>query len=100
VTEPLGGVETGGSWCVCALGQGPGELVALEKFPTGDPPATVDRIVEFFNDSGRPPAAAIGVGAFGPIELDENSPRWGEILASTPKRHWAGVSLGAQRRAQ
>jgi fructokinase len=85
---------------VCALGDGPGALVAVEKFPTEDPVATIDRIVTFFREPGRPRAAAIGVGAFGPIELDERSPRWGEIQASTPKRHWAGASLGATLRAR
>jgi fructokinase len=95
----LGGVETGGSWCVCALGRGPDELVAVEKFSTGDTEATIARIIGFFRNPGRPPAAAIGVGAFGPIELDERSPNWGEIQASTPKPAWAGAALGASLRA-
>jgi fructokinase len=95
----LGGVETGGSWCVCALGRGPGELVAVEKFPTVGPAETIARIVEFFTDPGRPRAAAIGVGAFGPIELDERSPGWGEVQPSTPKREWARAPLGARLRA-
>jgi fructokinase len=97
--ELLGGVETGGSWCVCALGRGPGELVAVEKFPTLGPQETIARIVGFFTDPQRPRAAAIGVGAFGPIELDETSPGWGEIQPSTPKREWAGAPLGASLRA-
>ena len=95
----LGGVETGGSWCVCALGHGPGELVARERFPTTDAEATIARIIAFFRDPGRPPAAAVGVGAFGPIELDERSPSWGELQSATPKRGWAGVALGASLRA-
>jgi fructokinase len=97
--ELLGGVETGGSWCVCALGHGPGELIAVEKFPTEGPEETLARIVGFFNDRSRPRAATVGVGAFGPLEVDERSPRWGEILDSTPKREWAGAPLGAMLRA-
>lgn len=93
--EPLvGGVETGGSWCVCAIGRGPGELTAVEKFPTGDPDQTLAHVVSFFGDGGRPPVAAVGVGAFGPIEVDPTSPRWGEVLASTPKEGWAGAAVG------
>jgi fructokinase len=94
----IGGVETGGSWCVCALGHGPDELVAVETFPTGDADATIARIINFFNDPRRPRAAAIGVGAFGPIELDERSPSWGEVQLSTPKPGWAGAALGATLR--
>ena len=95
----LGGVETGGSWCVCALGRGPGELVMVEKFPTTGPRETLARVIDFFTDPGRPRAAAIGVGAFGPIQLDERSPQWGEVQPSTPKREWAGAPLGATLRA-
>ena len=97
--ELLGGVETGGSWCVCALGRGPGELVAIDKFPTVGPGETLSRIVAFFTDPARPRAAAIGVGAFGPVELDERSARWGEVLGTTPKPGWAGAPLGATLRA-
>jgi fructokinase len=96
----LGGIETGGSWCVCAVGRGPGEIVALEKFPTGAPAETLDRIVAFFGDRTGARAAAIGVGSFGPLELDERSPRWGELQSTTPKREWAGVPLGARLRAE
>ena len=94
----LGGVETGGSWCVCALGRGPDDLVAVEKFPTGEPAETLARIIAFFRDPSRPRAAAVGVGAFGPVELDERSPHWGEVLASTPKPGWAGTTVGATLR--
>ena len=97
--ELFGGVETGGSWCVCALGHGSGQLLDVRKFPTAGPGETIARIVEFFTAPGRPRAAAIGVGAFGPIELDEHAPRWGELLPSTPKREWAGAPLGATLRA-
>ena len=97
--ELLGGVETGGTWTVCALGRGPADLVALERFPTEDPAQTLDRVLRFFTDPARPRPARVGVGAFGPIELDPESPRWGELLAATPKRGWAGAAVGATLRA-
>ena len=97
--ELLGGVETGGSWCVCALGRGPGELVAVEKFATRGPGETLSRIVGFFTDPSRPSPAALGIGTFGPVELDERSTRWGEILGSTPKPGWAAAPIGATLRA-
>jgi fructokinase len=93
--ELYGGVETGGSWCVCALGAGPDRLAAIEKFPTGPPGDTVARITGFFERHGRP--RAVGVGAFGPIELDRSAPEWG-TLGATPKPGWAGWPLGPSLR--
>jgi fructokinase len=91
MNERYGGVETGGSWCVCALGTGPDRIEAIEKFPTAEPPETVARIVAFFEHHGRP--RALGVAGFGPIELDPAAPSWG-TLGSTPKPGWSGWPLG------
>ncbi|HET9123645.1 MAG TPA: ROK family protein [Solirubrobacteraceae bacterium] len=88
-------METGGSWCACALGRGPREILAVERFPTRGPEETIERIVAFFTGAGRPRPRALGVGAFGPVELDESSPHWGELLATTPKRGWAGTAIGS-----
>jgi fructokinase len=86
-----GGVETGGTWCVCAVGSGPGSLIAEEQFPTGeDPKRTIARIASFFERHPRP--AALGIGAFGPLELDPRSPVWGQVTA-TPKPGWSGAAL-------
>jgi fructokinase len=93
--ERYGGVETGGSWCVCALGTGPDRLDAVEKFPTAGPGETVARTVEFFRRHGRP--RAVGLAAFGPIELDPAAEDWG-TLGATPKPGWAGAPLGPSLR--
>ena len=86
MTSLYGGVETGGTWVVCALGTGPDEIVARETFATGEPGPTLERIAEFFEGGPRP--AAIGVGSFGPVDLDRASPTWGHVT-STPKPGWA-----------
>ncbi|MFZ0041166.1 MAG: ROK family protein [Solirubrobacteraceae bacterium] len=85
MTELYGGVETGGTWCVCALGAGPGELVDREQFPTTSPSETLEQIIEFF--ASRPRAKAIGVGAFGPVVVARDSPDWGQVT-TTPKPNW------------
>lgn len=85
MTTVFGGVETGGTWTVCALGTNPHEIVAHERFPTTNPPETLDRIVGFFAARERP--AAIGVGSFGPVDLNPGSPHWGEVT-TTPKAGW------------
>lgn len=84
--EIYGGVETGGTWVVCALGRGPDELERTETFATGEPAATLQRIVDFFTAGPRP--AAIGIGSFGPVDLDPVSPTWGHVT-TTPKPGWA-----------
>ncbi|MGZ4169826.1 MAG: ROK family protein [Solirubrobacteraceae bacterium] len=81
-----GGVETGGTWVVCAIGTGPDDIAAEETFPTGEPEPTLARIAEFFERGPRP--AAIGIGSFGPVDLDRASPTWGHVT-STPKPGWA-----------
>jgi fructokinase len=85
VPEIYGGVETGGTWCVCALGTGPDDVTAYEQFPTGAPDETLDRIVEFFR--ARPAPTAIGVGSFGPVDVNPDSPTWGHVT-TTPKPGW------------
>ncbi|MGH2871719.1 MAG: ROK family protein, partial [Solirubrobacteraceae bacterium] len=91
VTEILGGVETGGTWCACALGAAPDEIVAQERFRTAAPVETVARIARFFAQHPRP--AAVGIGAFGPLDLDPASATWG-LVRSTPKPGWSGFALG------
>lgn len=94
--EPVyGGVETGGTWCVCALGVGPRKLEHIERFPTTAPEETIARIVEFFKSGPRP--AAIGIGSFGPVDTDPMSPSWGSVT-TTPKPGWRNVPVAAMVR--
>jgi fructokinase len=85
VPELYGGVETGGTWCVCALGTGPDSISSYDQFPTGSPEQTLDRIVAFFERGPAP--AAIGVGSFGPVDVDRSSSTWGYVT-TTPKPGW------------
>jgi fructokinase len=90
MSELYGGVETGGTWCVCAVGRGPDEIVREDQFPTTHPRETLARIVEFFR--AGPALTAIGVGSFGPVDLDPESPTWGHVT-TTPKPGWQHVSV-------
>lgn len=83
-------METGGTWCVCALGSGPDRIEREEQFPTTDPAETIERITEFFRREPRP--EAIGIGSFGPVDLDPRSPTWGHVT-TTPKPGWQHVAL-------
>lgn len=75
---------------MCALGTGPDDLSAREQFRTTTPPETLERIVAFFRERERP--RAIGIGSFGPVDLDPRSPTWGHVT-STPKPGWQHVAV-------
>lgn len=85
-----GGVETGGTWCVCAAGTGPGEIERQEQFRTAGPKETLERIVEFFGAGRRPDV--IGIGSFGPVDVDPRSPTWGYVT-TTPKPGWRHAAV-------
>lgn len=91
MTELLyGGIEGGGTKYVCAIGTGPDDLRAETRFPTTTPAETIARAIEFFQAQERVygKLAAVGIGSFGPVDLNPESPTWGYIT-STPKKGWA-----------
>lgn len=92
-----GGIEAGGTKFVCVVGSGPDNIVAEERFPTTTPDETIARSVDFFKRHGSD-LAAIGIGSFGPVDLNPQSPMYGYIT-TTPKPGWAQADLrgGIQR---
>ncbi|HYF92333.1 MAG TPA: ROK family protein [Symbiobacteriaceae bacterium] len=86
-----GGIEAGGTKFVCAVGTGPDDLRAVERFPTTSPDETIDRVVEFFRNQPEP-VVAVGIGSFGPVDPNPASPRYGWIT-STPKPGWRNTDL-------
>jgi fructokinase len=92
-----GGIEAGGTKFVCVIGTGPQNILAEERFPTTTPAETIARSVDFFTRHGGD-LAAIGIGSFGPVDLDRQSPTYGYIT-TTPKHGWAQADLhgGIQR---
>ncbi len=87
----FGGVETGGTWTVCALGTGPADIRAQVELPTTTPAETIDRIAAFFTQARERPAA-VGVGSFGPVDLAPGSPTYGSVT-TTPKPGWRQTPL-------
>lgn len=79
------GIEAGGTKWVCAVGTGPDDITALERFPTTTPAETLARTIDFLGQF--PALKAIGVGSFGPIDLHVDSPTYGYIT-TTPKAGW------------
>ena len=54
------------------------------------PTRSIERAIRFFREAG--PIAALGIGAFGPVDLHRSSPTWGHVT-TTPKPGWAGTPL-------
>jgi fructokinase len=95
--EIYAGLEAGGTKFVCLIARGPDEILAQAKIPTGPPPETLERVIEFFK--AHKPFAAMGIATFGPCDLNPRSPTYGYIT-STPKPGWENVDLlGILRRA-
>ncbi|HEX9012028.1 MAG TPA: ROK family protein, partial [Anaerolineaceae bacterium] len=94
--ERYGGIEAGGTKFVCLVASGPGAVFAETRFPTTDPEETLHRATMFFREQLREaPLAGIGVGSFGPLDLDPASPTYGSIT-TTPKPGWANTDLAGR----
>ena len=76
-----GALEAGGTKMVCATGREDGSITERISIPTKDPEETLSEIVSFFEDKG---ITALGIGCFGPLDLDPLSPDYGSITTDTP----------------
>lgn len=92
----FGGIEAGGTKFVCAIGTGPDDIRAQTRFPTTTPDETIDRAISFFRQHAEP-VVAVGIGSFGPVDLDPSSAGYGSIT-TTPKPGWQHTPL--RRRIQ
>ncbi len=88
-----GGIEAGGTKFVCVVAGGPGHIVDEIRFKTTTPAETLGRAVQFFQPFvAEGQIRAIGVGAFGPLDLNPESPTYGFITA-TPKPGWSHANV-------
>jgi fructokinase len=88
-----GGIETGGTKFVCAIGNADGTLIEKIRIPTEDPEKTIELVADFFKpfyvNAGL---RRIGIGSFGPIDAEINSVTYGYIT-STPKPGWQNTNI-------
>jgi fructokinase len=89
-----GGIEAGGTKFVCAIGTGPDDIRARVQFPTTTPDETIGNSIAWFREQAAEHGdlSAIGIGSFGPVDLNRASPTYGYIT-TTPKPHWANANL-------
>lgn len=80
----LAAIEAGGTKFVCAVGDEKGNIVDKIQIPTTVPSETLPQVIAFFEQYE---IEAIGIGSFGPVDVDEQSSTYGYIT-STPKPGW------------
>ena len=85
----LGALEAGGTKMVCAIGNEKGEIFERISIPTETPDITMPKIVEYFQGKG---IEALGIGCFGPIDLNRDSETYGYIT-TTPKLAWSNYNI-------
>lgn len=89
----FGAVESGGTKFVCMIASGPDNILAETRFLTTDPDETLGKTVDFFQENNqRWSLAAIGIGSFGPMDFDPDSPTFG-FITSTPKSGWSQTDI-------
>ncbi|GKU84690.1 ROK family protein [Niallia sp. NCCP-28] len=85
----FGAIEAGGTKFVCAVGTVDGEIKERISIPTTTPEETMPKVIAFFQQHV---VEAIGIGSFGPIDVDKQSNTYGNIT-TTPKTAWKDYPL-------
>ena len=84
-----GSLEAGGTKMVCAIGDDQGNILERISIPTLEPENTMPAIIDFFRDKN---ISALGIGCFGPVDLDRKSATYGYIT-TTPKLAWKNYDI-------
>jgi fructokinase len=85
----IGALEAGGTKMVCAVCEEQGIILEQTRIDTTTPEETIPKIIDFFQDKN---IQALGIGAFGPVDVNKNSENYGKIL-DTPKVAWRHFDL-------
>jgi fructokinase len=87
------GVELGGTKCVCILASGPDDIRAEVRLDTRAPAETLHAVGEVLSRWRREAGfAALGIGSFGPADLEPRSATYGSLIG-TPKPGWDAVAV-------
>ncbi|MBO5569034.1 MAG: ROK family protein [Clostridia bacterium] len=85
----FGALEAGGTKMVMGILDENGSILERVSIPTQEPDITVPAMIAFF--SGKT-IHALGIGCFGPLDLNPGSPQFGSITA-TPKIAWRHIPI-------
>jgi len=84
-----GTLEAGGTKMVLSLGNENNELLEQATLPTEVPEKTIPAMIRWYKERN---IDALGIGTFGPVDLNPSSPTYGWIT-STPKPGWGNTPL-------
>ncbi|NWF53371.1 MAG: ROK family protein [Syntrophaceae bacterium] len=84
------GMEAGGTKFVCMVASGPEDVRAQTSFSTTKPEETLGRALAFF--MAHEPFGAMGIGTFGPCNLNPDSPAYGRLSTSI-KPGWKEANM-------
>lgn len=84
-----GALEAGGTKMVLAIGNENGKIIEQRSIPTETPEITIPKIIDYFKEKDM---VSLGIGSFGPIDLDKKSKTYGYIT-STPKLAWVNYDI-------
>ena len=79
-----GALEAGGTKMVLSILDENGTMLERRSTPTRTPAETMPEMAAFFREHS---VTALGIGCFGPLDLNLSSPTYGEIT-TTPKLAW------------
>ena len=92
----LGAIEAGGTKFVVAVADENFNIIDRTAFPTLDGEKTLDQVIAFFDQYDN--IDAIGIAAFGPIDIVPESKTYGYVL-DTPKHGWSGYNFLGRMKA-
>ena len=78
----IGALEAGGTNMTASVGNPQRGVMQRASFPTAAPETTIPQIVEFIRAFD---VQALGIGSFGPLDLNPASPTYG-CITGTPKK--------------
>ncbi len=87
------GIEGGGTKFVCGIGSEAGRILERVTIPTTQPAETLENIRAYYlRIKDKYKIAGVGVGCFGPLDLDPASDYFGYITSS-PKTAWTHFDI-------
>ena len=86
-----GSIEAGGTKIICAVSDNKLNIIDSLNIATKDPNYNMEQMINFF-DKYKEDLKAIGIGSFGPVDIDPKSDSYGHIL-NTPKKEWENFDL-------